>query len=126
MQTIGIAGNAVSLLGQKSDAAASPRLVRAAQEFEGQMMKELLKPMTDGDGLTGTDDDSDSGAGSEGALGEFASQALGQSLSQHGGFGMANRIVHELSHSGHQPGNQVESGKVTKNGHQLHGMRASQ
>ena len=31
----------------------SPRLVRAAHEFEGQMMKELLKPMTSGDALTG-------------------------------------------------------------------------
>ena len=57
-------------------------------------MKELLKPMTGGDALTGTEDgDSDSGAGSEGALGEFASEALGQALSQRGGFGIADKIV---------------------------------
>ena len=56
----------------------SPRLVRAAHEFEAQMMKELLKPMTGSDALTGAEDgDSDSGAGSGGALGEFASEALG-------------------------------------------------
>jgi Rod binding domain-containing protein len=91
-----------------------PRLVRAAHEFEGQMMKELLKPMTGGDSLTGTEDDSDSGAGSGGALGEFASEALGQALSERGGFGIADRIVRELSHSGNQHG----SGKVIGN---LHG-----
>ena len=61
-------------------------------------MQELLKPMTSGDSLTGTDEDEDSGAGSGGALGEFASEALGQSLSQHGGFGIANQIIRELSH----------------------------
>ena len=44
---------------RRKDAAPSPRLVRAAHEFEGQMMKELLKPMTNGDALTGTDADED-------------------------------------------------------------------
>ena len=101
----------------QANSAPSPRLVRAAHEFEGQMMQELLKPMTKGDALTGTDQDEDSGAGSGGALSEFASEALGQSLSQRGGLGIANRIIQELSHTGNQQG----SGKVTKNLHQGHG-----
>jgi Rod binding domain-containing protein len=75
----------------------SPRLVKAAHEFEGQMMKELLKPMTSNDALTGSDDDSDSG--SNGALGEFASEALGRALSDRGGFGIANQIVREITAS---------------------------
>lgn len=76
--------------------APSPKLVQTAQEFEGQMMKELLKPMTNG-GLLG---DEDSDAGSTGALGEFASEALGQALSRHGGLGIANRIVRDLTGPG--------------------------
>ena len=49
--------------GGRQRSAPQPRLVRAAHEFEGQMMKELLKPMTDGDALTGAEDgDSDSGS----------------------------------------------------------------
>ena len=36
-----------------------PRLVHAAHEFEAQMMKELIKPMTSGCSLTGEDTDSD-------------------------------------------------------------------
>ena len=74
-----------------------PRLVRAAHEFEAQMMKELMKPMTQASSLTGEDADSDSGSGAGGALGEFASEALGRALSEQGGFGIANSIVRQLS-----------------------------
>lgn len=76
----------------------SPRLVHAAHEFEAQMMKELLKPMTGFDGLTG--EDSDAGTGSEGAMGEFASEALGRALSERGGLGIATSILHSVSRSG--------------------------
>lgn len=75
------------------------RLVRAAHEFEGQLMKELLKPLNQSDGLGGEDD-----SGSAGALGDFAGEALGQALSRQGGFGIADRIVGRLSHSGTVPG----------------------
>ncbi len=88
-----------------------PRLVKAAHEFEAQMMKELLKPMTNSSALTG--EDGDSVDGSSGTLGEFASEALGKALSEHGGFGIANQIVKELSHSG----NQTATGQVTKKVH---------
>jgi Rod binding domain-containing protein len=90
-----------------------PRLVRAAHEFEGQMMKELLKPMTNGDALMGEDGEDD--AASSGALGEFASEALGQALSQRGGFGIADRIVKELSHFGNQHRNEKVTGKLHAN-----------
>jgi len=82
------------------------------------MMKELLKPMTASDPLTGDDEGSDgvldSGAGSGGTLGEFASESLGKALSERGGFGIADRIVSQLSHSGNRPG----TGTVTRD---LHG-----
>jgi Rod binding domain-containing protein len=74
--------------------------VRAAHEFEAQMMKEIMKPMTSAsNSLTGDEDDSDSSSGSGGALGQFASEALARALSDHGGLGIANQIVCELSHS---------------------------
>ncbi len=75
--------------------APQPRLVRAAHEFEAQMMKELLKPLTASDSLTGTDGDS----GSNGALGDYAREALGRAISNAGGFGIANRILGQVSHS---------------------------
>jgi Rod binding domain-containing protein len=104
-------------------AASNPKLVRAAHEFEAQMMKELLKPMTAGGSLTGEDDGADadlsSGSGSGSALSEFASEALGKALSERGGFGIADRIVRDLSHSG----NRGETGKVTGNQHGNTGIR---
>ncbi len=80
-----------------------PRLVRAAHEFEAQMMKELMKPMTASDPLTGDEsgDDDNSTSGSNGAMGEYATEALGRALSEHGGLGIANTIVQKLSHPGH-------------------------
>lgn len=100
---------ALAASGAQTAAAPQPRLVRAAHEFEAQMMKEMLKPMTGNDALTGEDQSSGGGAGSNAALGEFASEALGKALSQRGGFGIANRIIHDLSHSG----SRHETGKVT-------------
>lgn len=88
-----------------------PRLEKAAHEFEAQMMKELLKPMTGNDALTGEDEEDGGDAHANGALGEFASEALGQALSRQGGLGIASRIVHDLSHSGIQS----KTGKVTGN-----------
>ena len=97
-----------------------PRLVRAAHEFEAQMMKELMKPMTYASSLTGEDEDSGTDSGSGGALGEFASESMARALSDHGGFGIANQIVKELSHSG----NQNVTGPVTGKMHGNTVMRA--
>jgi Rod binding domain-containing protein len=72
-----------------------PRLVQAAHEFEAQMMKELLKPAARSISIDG--DDSDSGSG--GALADFATEALGQSLSRSGGLGIAKSILCSFSRS---------------------------
>ena len=104
---------AVTAHDKMGQVAPSPRLVWAAHEFEGQMMKELLKPLTSNGLLTGASDDPDAGMGAGGALGEFASEALGQALSLRGGFGVADRIIHTLSASG----NQHRATAVTQNPH---------
>jgi Rod binding domain-containing protein len=75
--------------------APQPRLVQAAHEFEAQLMKELLKPMMNGTGPDGEEAD----PGSGGALADFATDALGQALSKHGGLGIATNIIHSLSRS---------------------------
>jgi len=81
-----------------SSSTPQPRLVKASHEFEAQMMKELLKPLSSSAGLMGSEDDADTG--SNAALGEFATEALGQALSNHGGLGLSNRIVQDLSRRG--------------------------
>lgn len=104
--TTAAAGTAIS-------SAPQPRLVRAAHEFEAQMMKELMKPLNQGDSLTGTDKDGDD-SNSGGALGEFASEALGRALSNGGGFGIATSIVKHLSSAGNQNGTIPVTGKLAQ------------
>jgi Rod binding domain-containing protein len=100
--------HAIQTAGQTAGLAAAatpqPRLVRAAHEFEAQMMKELMKPLNRGSSLTGADADADDDSGSTGALGEFASEALGRALSERGGFGIAAGIVKQLSPAVYQNG----------------------
>ena len=70
------------------------RLERSAHEFEASLMTELLKPLQEGDGLTG--EACDGGSGSEGALSGFASESLARAISERGGFGIADRILRQL------------------------------
>jgi Rod binding domain-containing protein len=78
--------------------AKNPKLERSAHEFEASLMAELLKPLQESNGLTG--EGSDSGAGSEGALSGFASESLARAISERGGFGIADRILHQLKSPG--------------------------
>jgi flagellar protein FlgJ len=81
---------------QGAPAAKDPKLERAAHEFEASLMAELLKPLQEADGLTG--EDSDAGeTGSGGALRDFASESLARAISEQGGFGIADRILRQLS-----------------------------
>jgi Rod binding domain-containing protein len=106
---VGIAGSA--------HGAVQPRLVNAAHEFEAQMMKELMKPLTKGAAPGDTDDDDDdSGFGSAGALGEFASEAMARALSDQGGFGIAEKIIGQLS--------QRESDENSRTGNNAEASRA--
>jgi Rod binding domain-containing protein len=100
MLSISTTAAAAASVGQAA-AAPSPRLIKAAHEFEGQMMEELLKPMTASNGLDGEDDDQSAGSG--GALTQFASEALGRALSEQGGLGIAASIVRKLSPQGNPP-----------------------
>ena len=98
---------------------AQPRLVKAAHEFEAQLMKELMKLLTSG-GAPGDDEDDDddrgSGLGSAGALGEYASESLAQALSLQGGFGIANKIIKQLSHRDlSREGNETEAARAAGN-----------
>jgi Rod binding domain-containing protein len=112
MGTMGTTGAAGATGTASSAATPQPRLVKAAHEFEAQMMQELLKPMTAGNGLDGEDNDTASGSG--GALGAFASEAFARGLSEHGGFGIASSIVRQLTPSS----NTQVTAQVTGN---LHG-----
>jgi flagellar protein FlgJ len=73
---------------------ASPRLQSAAHEFEASLMKEFLKPLQHDslfadEGSRGDDDTS----GSAGTLMSYGAEAMAKSISEHGGFGIAQKIL---------------------------------
>ena len=82
---------------QRSPAATDPRLETAAHQFEAAMMQELLGPLTKQmEGMDGMTEDEDEDGGSNQALTSFASEALGEALSLHGGFGIASSVLKKL------------------------------
>lgn len=89
----------------------SRQLVEATQEFEAQLMKELLKPLSS---EMSEEENQETGLGSGNVLSDFASEALGRALSQRGGIG----IAHELLQNFAQKRNGVESGDMTGKLHQ--------
>lgn len=82
--------------GQAAQPDENPRLKTAAHQFEASLMQELLKPLQN-DPLFAPDSSSgDTGGedqGSVGALMSFGSEALAQAISEHGGFGIATKIL---------------------------------
>ena len=117
MQSIAATAALASTGQASSSVTPQPRLVKAAHEFEAQMMQELLKPMTSENGLDS--DENDTASGSGGALGAFASEALGRGLSEQGGFGIATHIVQQLTPKGNTP----VPAQVTGNLHGNTGMK---
>lgn len=103
----GTVGSVQTASGQQTTA--SPRLIRAANEFESQMMQELLKPLAAG--MTSDAEDNDGAMdGSMDSLAGFGAESLGSALAHSGGFGIASGIIRELSHN-QTP---AASGGVTK------------
>lgn len=85
----------------------NPRLISAAHEFEASLMKEFLKPLQHdslfADEGDKTDDDT---SGSTGTLMSYGAEAMAKAISEHGGFGIAQKIIdHFKDSSSHtQPG----------------------
>lgn len=78
----------------------NPRLSSAAHEFEASLMKEFLKPLQH-DSLfadEGSKDDDDS-SGSAGTLMSYGAEAMAKAISEHGGFGIAEKILDHFKHS---------------------------
>ena len=96
--------------------AKNSRLERSAHEFEASLMTELLKPLQEGNGLTG--EDSDGGEGSGGALSGFASESLARAISERGGFGIADRILHQFK-SGDAGTPKIQKGGLSQTGLKL-------
>jgi len=76
------------------------KLTDAAQQFEGMLLQELLKPMKEhgfceGDGEDGSGDN-DGGSGFAGTLNSYGTEAMATAIAKAGGLGIAKRVVAQV------------------------------
>jgi peptidoglycan hydrolase FlgJ len=81
------------------DAQQRARLVDAAQQFEGMMLQEMLKPLraggdNDWSGDKATDDEP--GGGSD-TISSFGVEAVAKAISKSGGVGIARQIIQQVT-----------------------------
>jgi flagellar protein FlgJ len=87
--------NAQATRSDKSDNQA--RLADAAQQFEGMLLQEMLKPMRTGenDGAWSSDDKtSDSG---EDTINSFGVEAVANAIAKGGGLGIARTVIQQVT-----------------------------
>ena len=93
----------VQIRGANAAATASPRLRKAAQEFEANFLQELLKPLKEdplfagSDGLGGSEGADGMMSGSLGTVDSLGTQALADALAAAGGLGIAQHVLEQLA-----------------------------
>ena len=98
------AANAAASLGALSpaDRARQAKLQDAAEQFEGMMMQELLKPMQAG--KDGAEDESGGGFGtgdpdrdtSLDTISSYGTEAVAAAIAKHGGLGIAKQVMRQI------------------------------
>ncbi len=100
--------------------AANPKLVSAAHSFEASLMKEFLKPLEHDTLFSGSGSGSaasgDAGEGSAGALMSFGSESMAKAISEHGGFGIATRILNHFRQASQSGQPVLDSDKALRPG----------
>ena len=107
---------AVPAAGALSEAAKTAKLTEAAQSFEGMMLGEMLKGLQFG-GVPGSGDAEDAQeSGEGGGAGEtirgMGTEALAKALAQHGGMGIAKKIVGDVKAESDAVKRRQQGGKV--------------
>ena len=92
-----------------SDSSGDPKhrkLVDAAQQFEGMLLQELLKPMREhsfGSGDTDTSSDDSDSSGFADTLSSFGSESLATAISRSGGLGIAKQVIQQVDRERRHP-----------------------
>jgi Rod binding domain-containing protein len=72
------------------------KLVSAAQQFEGMLLQEMLKPMREHGFGQEKSDDKDGGSGFGDTLTSFGTETMATAISKGGGFGVAKKVVAQV------------------------------
>ena len=86
------------------------KLADGAHQFEAMMLEQMLKPLKFGAAPgSGSDDDSNDSAAD--TVAGFGTEALARSIASHGGFGIAQQVIRQVTHEDQARGT---AGKETK------------
>jgi len=72
------------------------KLVDAAQQFEGMLLQEMLKPMREHGFGQEQSEEKDSGSGFGDTLTSFGTETMATAISKGGGFGVAKKVVAQV------------------------------
>jgi len=75
------------------------KLTAAAQQFEGMLLQEMLKPMKEHGFCQGDGDDSDDkegGSRNADTLSSFGTETMAAAIAKGGGLGIAKRVVEQV------------------------------
>lgn len=78
-----------------AEAQRQAKLVDAAQQFEATMLQELLKPMQHGQSSWGDEEKTEDSASD--TISGFGTEAIAKAISKGGGFGIARRVVEQVT-----------------------------
>jgi Rod binding domain-containing protein len=78
-----------------AEAQRQAKLVDAAQQFEATMLQELLKPMQHGQSSWGDEQKSEDSASD--TISSLGTEAIAKAISKGGGFGIARRVVEQVT-----------------------------
>ncbi|HMF54469.1 MAG TPA: rod-binding protein [Edaphobacter sp.] len=86
------------------------KLTDAAQQFEGMLLQEMLKPLASkNDDWSGDKSSDDEPSGGSDTISSFGVEAVAKSISKSGGLGIARQIVRQVT----DEHDKMQAGKVS-------------
>ncbi|MDE1175130.1 MAG: hypothetical protein PW789_00815 [Edaphobacter sp.] len=82
--------------GTAMDPTKKAKLVEAAQQFEGMLLQELLKPLRSGENDLSGEQSEDS---SFDTMSSFGTESVAKAISQSGGLGIARQVIQQVTRS---------------------------
>ena len=79
-----------------TDTAQHRKLTAAAQQFEGMLLQEMLKPMKEHGFCQEENEDKTEGSGFGDTLSSFGTEAVATAIAKGGGLGIAKRVVEKV------------------------------
>ena len=87
------------------------KLASGAHEFEAMMLQQMMKSLKFGQAPGDSGEDGDA-TGSNGTLQSYGTEALAKGIASGGGFGIAERIIHQVTAEDAAKGNSNVGSKV--------------